>query len=157
MILDTLANRHLYSGLNPRIVTALDYLARTDLSRIECGKHTIDGSALFLLAQEYETRPMEACNWEAHHRYIDVQFVMKGTERMGYSPLSRLTVKEPYSEEKDFALFAGNGDFFDVHEGMFVIFMPDDAHMPGVRSASSTHVRKMVLKVLIESDAGKRG
>ncbi len=50
---------------------------------VALGRHDLDGDDLFALVQEYTTRAADECVWEAHRRYIDVQFVVTGAERMG--------------------------------------------------------------------------
>ena len=42
MILDTLANAHLYYNLGPAFVKAFEYLAGTDLTALAKGKYEID-------------------------------------------------------------------------------------------------------------------
>ena len=48
--------------------------------------------------------------WEAHRKYIDVQYIVDGSERMGYTYLrSELVVREPYDPQKDFAFYEAAG------------------------------------------------
>src|SRR5262245_36384206 len=150
MILDALENAELYRGLPRRLVAALAYLRAIDLAALPIGKTIIDGERLFALTQEYAPKPAALLKYEAHRRYWDVQYVVRGVERMGWNTLARMTVSEPYSVERDVAFFGGEGDFFHVPAGTFAIFGPQDVHMPGVAieevSAVSV-VRKIVLKV----------
>ncbi len=150
MILDTLDNRGFYRGLAPRIVAALDFLQATDLAALPLGKTVIDGERLFALVQEYSPKPASMGKFEAHRRYWDVQYVVRGVERMGYSHLSRMTVSEPHSDERDVAFFTGPGDWLYVQAGTFAIFGPSDVHMPGVAvddAPNQPTVRKVVVKV----------
>ena len=80
MIVDRLENWSFYAGLPPRIVRALEFLRDTDLAALSLGRHELDGDRLFALVQEYTTKPIEQCKWEAHRRYCDVQFVARGAE-----------------------------------------------------------------------------
>lgn len=149
MILDTLSNASIYRGLPARLVAALDFLQATDLAALPLGKTVIDGERLYALVQEYSPKPSEMGKFEAHRRYWDVQYVARGVERMGYSHLSRMTVSEPHSDERDVAFFTGPGDWLYVPAGTFAIFGPSDVHMPGVAvdAATESLVRKIVVKV----------
>jgi len=40
-----------------------------------------------------------------------------------------------YDEVKDFQALQAEGDFITVRPGMFVIFAPQDAHMPNIAGA----------------------
>ena len=148
MILDTLSNASIYRGLPAGLVAALDFLQATDLAALPLGKTVIDGERLYALVQEYSPKPAEVGKFEAHRRYWDVQYVARGVERIGYSHLSRMTVSEPHSDERDVAFFTGPGDWLYVPEGTFAIFGPSDVHMPGVAvDAAESLVRKIVVKI----------
>jgi len=149
MILDLLENAGYYRGLDLRVGDALNYLANTDFSRVPEGRHSLDGDELFALVQRYRTKPIHEAKWEAHCRYIDVQYVVQGTERMGYAPLDpRLTIRQSYDAEKDLVFFDAQGDLFEVRAGMFVLFGPQDVHAPGL--ACSSGIPAEVLKVVVK-------
>lgn len=151
MILDTLENANLYRGIHPRIAAALDWLQAADLPALPLGKTVIDGEHLFALTQEYTPKEASLLKYEAHRRYWDVQVVARGSERMGWASLSQMTVSEPYDRERDVAFFRGQGQFVQVPAGYFTIFSPQDVHMPGVAAEPVEPVRKVVVKVEIES------
>jgi biofilm protein TabA len=110
------------------------------------GRIDLDGDRLYVLVQEYETNPPEQGKWEAHRRYIDVQYVASGRERMGFANLSTMQLGEDKSE-KDFQGLSGTGNFLDIFSGAFVIFFPEDGHMPCLCVEQPEPVRKVVLKV----------
>jgi YhcH/YjgK/YiaL family protein len=149
MIADTLTNAGLYRGLGARIARALDLLGREDFRSMEPGKRDVDGTSLFYMVQTYSTKPREKGSWESHRKYIDVQYVVDGIERIGWAPLAGLSVTKPYSAETDAALYSGDGDFLLVQPGTFLILWPDDGHMPGIAVAEPVPVRKVVMKVLL--------
>ena len=149
MILDLLENAPSYRGHHLLIADALSYLANTDFSRVPEGRHTLDGERLFALVQRYRTKPIRQAKWEAHRRYVDVQYIIGGTERMGYAPLdSRLTIQQAYDPDKDIVFFHAQGDFFQVRRGMFVLFGPQDVHAPGL--VDSSGIAAEVLKVVVK-------
>ncbi|MGO8749004.1 MAG: YhcH/YjgK/YiaL family protein [Thermoguttaceae bacterium] len=149
MILDRLENSGFYRGLDLRVTDALNYLAKTDFSRMPQGRHSLDGEELFALVQRYATKPVRDAKWEAHRRYVDVQYVVQGAEQMGYAPLdSRLTIRQPYDADKDIVFFDAQGGLFEVRAGMFVLFGPQDIHAPGL--ACSFGMPAEVLKVVVK-------
>lgn len=149
MIIDTLKNASLYYGLTPRIASGLRYLEKTDFSLLEPGKYELDGSKLFALVQRYESKPRETGKWEAHRKYIDIQFIAQGIECMGYANIDGLTVTQPYSDKDDCLLFDGKGNILTAAAGNFLLFAPQDAHMPGLALTAPQPVTKVVVKVLI--------
>lgn len=149
MIIDHMDNAAVYGGLGERFRKALDYLAQTDVTELAPGRYDIDGDKVFALVQRYETKPQEKGVWEAHRRYIDVQYVAAGVETMGYAPLGKLTVTKPYAPEGDCELLEGSGAFFDAAAGMFALFYPQDAHMPGLACGASQPVVKVVVKIAV--------
>jgi YhcH/YjgK/YiaL family protein len=149
MIIDKLSNSHLYESLSLRIRRALQYVRQTDLAATDVGRYEIDGSNLYAMVQQYSTKLREQGVWEAHRRYIDLQYVVQGTERIGYVHLSRLT-KGEYDEAKDFWRLTGEGDFLTLSSGDFMILMPEDAHMPGMAVDAPSPVRKVIVKIAVQ-------
>ena len=151
MIIDSIKNASLYYALGDRIAAALKYIEGADLPSLPKGRHEIQGDEVYALVQDYLTKPKDAALWEAHRKYIDIQFVVSGTERMGYTSLETMTAVHPapeYNEVKDVVKFDGEGSFFIAEPGTFAIFAPQDAHMPGINVSGSEPVRKVVVKVL---------
>ncbi|MEX0774519.1 MAG: YhcH/YjgK/YiaL family protein [Phycisphaeraceae bacterium] len=149
MILDHLSKYAAYAGLAPRLMRALCWLNDANLADLALGRHDLDGDNLFALVEEYDTRPVDQCKWEAHRKYMDVQYVIAGVERMGWAGLAAMREVTPYDAQKDLAFYQGQGDFVTVHAGMFAIFMPQDVHMPVVAPGMITHVRKIVIKAAV--------
>jgi len=151
MIIDRLSNASNYVGIHKRLAAAFDYLRRTDLSKIEPGTYEIDGRKVYAMVQQYDPKARENGRWEAHRKYIDVQYVHKGEELFGYANLLDLKAGT-YDEAKDFLSLQGGerGDFFFVREGTFIILFPQDAHMPGIAGANPQSVKKFVVKVALD-------
>jgi YhcH/YjgK/YiaL family protein len=153
MIFDTLDNHARYTGLGYNLPTALNFLLENDLMSLPIGRIDINGDNLYVLVQEYVTKPIEQGVWESHRKYIDVQHIVSGTERMGIANLGTMQLGE-YTPEKDFQPMSGIGNHLDVFAGSFVIFFPDDAHMPGLQVHQPELIRKVVVKVRIQTLQG---
>lgn len=153
MIVDTLANRHIYQTLNPRIASALEHLATTDFSQLPVGNYPLDGDDIFVIVNDYHTKHQSTESFEVHQKYIDVQYVFSGEEEFGYLPLVDQTPSKPYFEKHDYAGFdyesnKANASYIKLKAGMFALFFPSDIHMPGT-GHPATAVRKVVIKVKV--------
>jgi YhcH/YjgK/YiaL family protein len=152
VIVDRLGNRAVDAYVPPRVRQALEYLRTHDMARVPLGRHEIDGGRLVALVQEYTTRPVRECAWEAHRKYIDVQLVVSGRERMGHGPRASLAVLQPYDADRDVALFEPGAAFVTIVPGSYAIFGPEDVHAPGgAVDDAPAPVRKVVMKAAIEA------
>jgi YhcH/YjgK/YiaL family protein len=151
MILDTLENARLYYALGPRFKKAFDYLAQTDFTKVEKGKYELDGKNLFAIVNEYDTVDSQKEQMEAHKKYIDVQYIVHGTERIGHDLLQQQTPSKAYDADADFWLFGEKPSFFSViKQNMFAIFFPHDLHMPNIMVNKASAVKKVVIKIAVD-------
>ncbi len=149
MIVDALTQCGRYTALSPRFAAAFDFLKQLPADKVS-GRYSIDGDDCFALVQSYNTKPISEGKFEAHRKYIDIQFIQAGRETILWTPLAQLTkTTEPYAAEKDIAFFATPAHVtpIQLHAGEFTIFFPEDGHAPGLEYAGSTEVRKTVIKI----------
>lgn len=145
MILDDLSRASHYTGLAPRLVSALEWLKTANFDALRPGRNEIDG-CLYAMRLEYQPGPLEKAVWEAHRTHADVQYIVEGEELCGYSPLPRMTLAKQLDEEN--ALYTGDGSLFHLRAGQFVILLPGEVHMPGVQTGENPgKVKKFVVKV----------
>jgi len=150
MIYDLIENAHLYYKLGDKFEKALKFLNDTDFDSVEPGRIDIDGDNIFALVQEYNTKDPEEGKWEAHRKYIDIQFVHSGGEDFGFVNVDYLESAGEYNAENDVEFFNGDGDFLQIHDDEFIILFPQDAHMPGLSIEDSEKIKKVVIKVLAD-------
>ena len=149
MIIDRIENSHLYYAVHSQFKRAFDYIHQIDEHTIPVGRYEIDGENLYAMVQEYNTKLKEQVFWEAHRRYIDLQYMVQGAEGIGYANINRLQQGE-YNVSKDFLPLNGEGDLVTLHSGSFVLLFPEDAHMPGMAIDSHAPVKKIVVKISVE-------
>ncbi|WP_455661331.1 YhcH/YjgK/YiaL family protein [Pradoshia sp.] len=149
MIMDQLSNASLYDGVHPRLKKGFAFLLENDLHTLPVGKYEIENDKVFVMIQEYNTKLIEDCRLEAHYQYTDIQYVIKGAERMVYTNKEATEIDEE-QKENDVMFLKGEGNHLIVNEGCFAVFMPQDAHMPGVCVEQPQAVRKAVVKVLCD-------
>jgi len=149
MIFDSIENSEIYYGLGEKFQKAFEYIKNTDFSKISDAKIEIDGDNIFALVQKYNTKNPKNAKWEAHRKYVDIQFMISGAENIGFVLSDYLDITEEYNEEKDVEFYDGLGDFVQLNEGEFAVFFPNDAHKPGLHIKESELVHKVVVKVRI--------
>jgi len=136
--------------LGKALVRGLEYLAKTDFSKVEAGRYEIEGAAIFALVQEYRPAPKGEKKPEAHRKYVDIQYIAQGTEIIGYgleNPANE--VSEDRLAEKDVLNFKTVQNEMDLilTPGMYAIFFPQDVHRPGCHYGEGGNVKKVVLKI----------
>lgn len=151
MIYDTKANLRRYEGLDGAFDRAIAYLRDTDFSAMPVGRYSVSGDDVFALVQTPMTRDRAEALWESHARYVDIQYLLEGSERIGFRDVSALDLRDPYDGQKDIAFYRddGSGFFVDLDADSFVVCFPSEAHMPLVHSGKAGQIKKVVLKVRV--------
>ncbi|EHQ30161.1 YhcH/YjgK/YiaL family protein [Mucilaginibacter paludis] len=128
---------------------AFAYLKNTDLDKLPVGKYPIDGDNCFASVTDNPTKPYEQTAWESHRKYIDLQYVIQGAEKMAVIPVSEAKVTAPYLEAKDVAHYDAEGKVYEARPGSFFLFFPPDAHRPNIKVDGIEHDKKIVLKIKV--------
>ena len=147
MIIDSLNNCALYAAVHPRLRKAFDLLAATDFSKLEAGRHLLDGEDIFVNVMEPALKRKEEAPLEVHNAYIDIQVLIRGEqETFGWS--ERADLRKPLGEfdaGKDIRFFDDEPQtFYTLRPGQFTIFFPEDGHAPMIGEGN---VRKIIVKV----------
>jgi YhcH/YjgK/YiaL family protein len=148
MILDVLENAHRYLALHREFAKVFEFLRRPDLKELPVGKYEIDAESVYAIVSKQNGRRKEDALLETHERYIDIQLVLEGVDDMGWKPKS--SCKKPtgkYDQKNDEQIFMDEPDaWISTQSGAFVIFFPEDAHMPLI---SSGQLHKVIVKVAV--------
>lgn len=149
MIYDQIGKQSLYRNLHPGFPAAFDYLLSFDPATPD-GRVELQGDRLFALVQTYDTTPADQKTYEAHRRYIDLQYVVAGQEIIYHVPLPHLQEATPYIAEKDVARYKGQDEqALVMRAGDFSILFPHDGHKPNCVYRDKETVRKVVLKIAV--------
>jgi YhcH/YjgK/YiaL family protein len=127
---------------------AFAFIREHDLKTLAPGKYPIDGTNVFATITEDPSKDFDKTQWESHRKYIDLQYVITGEEKMGKYPFTKLVVTKPYDEAKDVANYSGDGEIYIVPSGTFMIFFPANAHRPNITPGGNKVIKKLVIKVL---------
>ena len=133
---------------------ALGFLENTDWSTMEPGTYEVEGKRIYAMLMEKETDILENRFPEAHKKYIDIQCMLQGAEKIGCSRLEEgLVIKEDLLEERDLVFFekATEKEFFiSLFPDDFAVFFPEDVHRPLCIQGEKQVVRKVVMKIAVE-------
>ncbi|MBQ5896825.1 MAG: YhcH/YjgK/YiaL family protein [Bacteroidaceae bacterium] len=149
MVLDLLENLKNYEALNPHFAKVVDFLQKNELSSLPLGRNEICGDTVYANVMDAKVKSKEEAFIEVHRRYIDIQIPISAYELMGYTPLNELPAAD-YDNECDAAIYPVGmpaRDYFNVHQGEFVIFFPQDGHAPAI---TAVPLRKVVFKIAVE-------
>jgi biofilm protein TabA len=113
-------------------------------------KVEIRGDVLFALNQVYCGREASEAKYESHLNYIDIQYIVSGTEMIKVCPRAKLKIETPYNPQEDIEFYFDQpGSQFLLTTGMLAIFYPEDAHAPGIAVGEGL-IRKSVIKIKIK-------
>jgi YhcH/YjgK/YiaL family protein len=147
MIIDCLDNADLYACLNPRFPAAFDFLRRPDLADLPPGRIDIEDGLYAVVAKGPGRKPEDALI-ETHDHYIDLAYVISGTDTIGWKARRDLGLSVDAPDPR------ADVDFYEdepthwseVRPGMIAAYFPEDAHMPMI---SNAEIHKIIMKVRI--------
>jgi len=150
MIKDELNNAEIYYGISKRLEEGLEWLKEQDLANIKPDKYYIDDDKLYANIQEYETK--SDALYEAHKRYIDIQYMIRGNELIGVCSKDKCSSAIPYDSEKDieFMNCSQKDEWQTLNSGEFLILFPNDAHKPSITPIESDKAKNTVKKVVVK-------
>lgn len=134
----------------PAIARALDYLRSNDLAAMAAGRYQDPATGWVVQVLDLQTSPYHSNFPEAHRRYLDVQFLVAGSELIGVSTApADLRVQQPYDEERDIVFYqdAPHESQLLMQPGNFAVFYPQDIHRPNGMLEAPQAIRKVVVKI----------
>jgi YhcH/YjgK/YiaL family protein len=153
MIFDRIENLKYYYGVSPRMERALKYLETADLAKLPEGKIEIEGDDIYASVTTKRTQPYSAAKYEAHKKYIDIQYAIDGKEDIlcWFTQMAGGMIEE--YPEKDLYFYASTGRPITIGSGRFVILFPTDIHAPGLthmdKPENEGDCKKIVVKVKV--------
>ena len=86
---------------------------------------------------------------EKHKRYIDLQLVISGKERIGWKFFDKtFKVLKKYNAKNDIAFYSNKPDtFINLKKSEFAIFFPEDTHAP---LCCDKMVKKCIVKIPVK-------
>ena len=135
-----------YAPIIPGLEEAMKVVAEMD----DLTPRTValsDGNKI--LVQAGPTKPWEGAELEAHRDYLDIQYIVKGQEVVGWAPVETLTLSGEFNTAKDKGMYAGLNDTMLIREGYCYVVYPEDAHAPGKHIDQPGEFVKLVVKLKV--------
>jgi len=154
MIFSNIKNWKAEEALYPEAFKkAFHFLETSDIANLDLGEHLIDGKDVYAIVMDKQTDDVVNRSPEAHQKFVDIQFMFKGTERIGFlRKHDKLVVKEEDIDTRDLILYeneVGEESFVALQSGDFAVFFPEDVHRPLCVNHEKMMVRKVVVKVAV--------
>lgn len=133
------------------IEKALAYLRTHDIAKMEPGSYEIQGKEIYVNVDEVWTEPIEQRHPEEHEKYVDIQFLAVGRERLGFvQDNGKFEVFEKHAD-RDLIFYKDveNESYIESRPGNFCIFFPGEIHRPLIASGKPMQIRKAVVKVAV--------
>ena len=135
-----------YASLLPGIDEAFD--AVNALTEYEDKKnYPLSNGNRFFLAVQGTKAPDVA---EAHRNYLDIQYIVKGKEVMGWADLADCKLEGDFNETKDVGFYSGDYTFHKINAGTCYVAFPEDVHMPARHLDEPTDVVKVIVKLKVK-------
>lgn len=150
MVVDSLKNIDIYKGLSDDIYAGLKFLQQAKPD-IELGEYPINNKVKAIVS-EYNTVEVFERGYEAHKHVIDIQYPIRGLERVKWSPIEGMEVNIPYDSVKDRTFFKSpflQGTHVDIGNRIFAIMFPEDGHSPQHYVGKPELIKKITIKVSI--------
>ncbi|CAH1200239.1 hypothetical protein PAECIP111891_01586 [Paenibacillus allorhizoplanae] len=133
-----------------RLAQHLDYLSTCTFDDIEDGVYPVGEDGTYLVVKTTATLPFAEALPERHQRYMDIHYILAGSETIGFArdcERNQPVEVSPAIDDHTFFDGAENEMELTLCPGQFAIFMPSDIHRPWCRDTKSDYVRKALLKV----------
>jgi len=137
------------AALHPVIIEIIQKVKEQTIENTEVGNYPLPDESVYFIVND-KTELKENRRSEIHHKYLDVQLILEGTETFGYSEYPLLSIEDDYLEEKDIAFSNDVQDeqFVTLEAGEFIIFNPKQPHRPLVAvDDKPAAVKKLIIKV----------
>ena len=117
------------------IEEALEYLKSHDFTTMEPGVYEIKGKDIYAQVFDTETKPAEKQRPEVHEKYIDVQFLASGKEKLGFTPDTGNYEVAERDDERDLIFYkeVENEGFVEARPGCFQYLLPGRCPPPCLR------------------------
>lgn len=146
MILEPLSFLAALSPLHRHFLKAFDFLSAIEQEGFPEGNFPLEEEEMIVIVEGTAGHGKKNARLEAHRKYIDIHYVLSGTDLIGWKPLAHCqNILQDYSESEDKIFFQDAPEsWFSLTPGHFALFFPHDTHAP---LAGTKQVKKVVLKV----------
>ena len=126
---------------------AFAFLNNPELAELKPGKYNIDSTFVFATISYADSYDSSKVKWEAHRKYLDLQYLISGSLFYAMAPYNKEEVSEPYKESTDMErVITNRGKYYKAAPGSLFVFFPSDAHK-SVKEHEGDIVKRVVIKI----------
>lgn len=124
-------------------------LAQTDLQTISAGKYSIPNTDLYASVEDGVNEPLDKRGSESHYHHIDLQYVVKGTERFALLHHDTSYPNKAYVPDIiGYSYDVSKAMFIDSTPERFFLFFPSDWHIAKIQTDKEDQkIRVVVVKL----------
>ena len=149
MIFDDLVNLKQYNIVSDEV---LDFISKLNINT-PVGRYDIT-DRIYANVEEYNTKSELDANLEGHRKYIDIQLLISGQERIDFINIDGLKVLESYDCVKDIIFYKKPRVELNklyLNGRNFAIFYHQNAHTPGITTLGlQKKKKKVVIKIAVD-------
>jgi len=132
----------------PKLNIVFDFLIKNISCDMKDSKIDV-ANGIYAVIQTCQPKPKEEQVLEKHEKYIDLQYVICGKEKIGWKNFDdSFKILKEYNSENDIAFYSNiPSTFINLNEGEFAIFFPEDTHAP---LCCDDTVKKCIVKIPVD-------
>lgn len=125
------------------------FIQNQNLDLLDEGRYELN-HGIYVNIESYQTSYEENRKFEVHRRYIDIQYIIEGKEKIYFTRANRLRKNTEYEEIRDIEFLEATNienyryEILEVRN--FLIIEPLIAHMPCICINEPEKVKKAVFK-----------
>ncbi|MBP7654387.1 YhcH/YjgK/YiaL family protein [Candidatus Dependentiae bacterium] len=148
MIIADLNDAFKYYSVHNCFEQAFEFLKQPDISSKLPGIYKINGKKIYANITAFQGLKKSECKLESHKKYIDIQYVVAGTNYIGLKHSSCcINPAGKFDRTKDVIFYSDKPDFYaKLSKNKFAVLFPEDAHSPSIGTGS---IKKIIVKVQI--------
>lgn len=136
-----------------KIYEVLKMMRGYNFAEMEDQKITVEGEDIFFILTHSDTEPVEDRKPETHKKYLDIQLLLEGKEKIGCAVLNENAVSENgYDAEAEVEFYSSieNETLVALEPGDFLVLFPEDIHKPLCAFDKPMTIRKVIAKVNVD-------
>ncbi|MDR0933407.1 MAG: YhcH/YjgK/YiaL family protein [Victivallales bacterium] len=157
MVFDSLDNFMQYRHLAPEAWDRISKWFAVCTTQTFSDRYELDGDQIYATIQHYQTHDLNLDKLETHKKYVDIQLLLAGKERILVRKVDDLEVTQEYNQAKDCAFYRFKKEgstTLELVPGKFAMLFPKEGHMPGIHftdkpNPQDSAVVKVVIKISV--------
>ena len=148
MLVSSMKNYKNILNFFPQLDIVFDYINNNVNVKTADGKYNIT-KEIYAVIQTCQPKPKKEQVLEKHKKYIDLQLVLSGKEKIGWKFFDKkFKVLKRYNTKNDISFYSNKPDtFINLKKGDFAIFFPEDTHAP---LCCDKAVKKCIVKIPVK-------